>query len=69
MVWVGSCTQMNMISAIEHQALMLGYAKHADRTETNTQKFNCHKILEFGVGLPMDAHNFGNLVDLDRLRD
>lgn len=52
MYWVGSCTQNNFISGIgEHNAMMVGYAKNADKTDQNTQKYNCHKIAEFQVGL------------------
>lgn len=52
MYWVGSCTQNNFISGIgEHKAMMVGYAKGQDSTEQNTQKYNCHKIAEYQVGL------------------
>ena len=52
MYWVGSCTQSNLISGIgEHNAMLVGYAKRADKTDQNTQKYNCHKIAEFQVGL------------------
>lgn len=34
MYWVGSCTQNNFISGIgEHQAMMVGYAKNADKDD------------------------------------
>ena len=34
MYWVGSCTQNNFISGIgEHNAMMVGYAKNADKTD------------------------------------
>jgi hypothetical protein len=48
MYWVGSCTQNNFISGIgEHNAMFVGYAKNGDKTDQNTQKYNCHKIAEF----------------------
>ena len=48
MYWVGSCTQNNFISGIgEHNAMFVGYAKNADKTDQNTQKYNCHKIAEY----------------------
>ena len=31
--------------------MFVGYAKGADKTDQNTQKFNCHKLAEFEVGL------------------
>ena len=52
MYWVGSCSQSNLISGIgEHNAMFVGYAKNADKQDQNTQKYNCHKIAEFQVGL------------------
>lgn len=52
MFWVASCTQNNFVSGMgEHKALFVGYAKGADKTDQNTQKFNCHKLAEFEVGL------------------
>ena len=30
---------------------MFGYARNAKSSQQNTQKFNCHKLSEFEVGL------------------
>lgn len=44
---------------------MIGYAK----ANSHTQKYNCHKLVEYGVGSPLDITNFGQLakfVGMDR---
>ena len=70
MYWVGSCTQNNFISGIgEHKAMMVGYAKRSDKTDQSTQKYNCHKIAEFQVGLQVSkldglAGSISELTDL-----
>ena len=57
-VYIGSCTQNNLINAVgEYGAFVIGYAK----ANSHTQKFNCHKLLEYGVGSPMDPYAFGKL--------
>ena len=51
-----------MLSAVgEHGAYMIGYAK----ANSHTQKFNCHKLLEFEVGSPIDLENFGTLAKFE----
>jgi len=62
-VWLGSCTQRNLISAIgNHKIPMVGYAKNSHSTDQNTQKYNCNKLLEFNVGLPVEL-NEGQTID------
>ena len=69
-VWVGSCTQNNILSAIDaHGAFMIGYAKDSEKSGKNTQKFNCHKLNEFGVGAPMEANNFGTVATYDNAHE
>ena len=41
---------------------MIGYAKD----NSHTQVFNCHKLLEYKVGLPMDLTNFGHVHEHDQ---
>lgn len=56
-MWIGTCSQSNLITAIGiHRAPLLGYATDSFLGNQNTQKFNCHKLIEFEVGL----HNSGN---------
>ena len=40
---------------------MIGYAK----ADSHTQKFNCHKLLEFEVGAPMSQENFGEIAQYE----
>jgi hypothetical protein len=61
MVWVSSCSHANILNAIGgHRAIMIGYAKDTASTIKNTQKFNCHKIGEFEVGVPLPSGALGN---------
>ena len=61
LVWVSSCTQANIINAVgEHKAIMVGYARNARSTAQNTQKFNCHKLSEFEVGLHSNVEGLEN---------
>ena len=39
---------------------MFGYAKDADSNQQNTQKFNCHKLSEFEVGLHSRTEGLSN---------
>ena len=51
MVWVGTCSQANLLTAIgEHEAVFLGYAKGQTNVLTSSQKYTCHKVNEFVVG-------------------
>ena len=34
---------------------MYGYAKDSDRTDVNTQKYNCHKLVEYGIGAALKS--------------
>mmetsp|Transcript_40315 Transcript_40315/g.52790 ORF Transcript_40315/g.52790 Transcript_40315/m.52790 type:complete len:99 (-) Transcript_40315:274-570(-) len=50
MVWVSTCNHENLLSAVgEHGAVFLGYAK----SNTPSQIYTCHKINEYGIGLPL----------------
>ena len=51
MVWVCTCSQANLLSAIgEHKAIMLGYAHGQTQVATSLQKYTCHKVNEYMVG-------------------
>lgn len=34
---------------------MVGYAKDNDSRNQNTQKYNCNKLLEYNVGVPLET--------------
>ena len=61
LVWVSSCTQQNFISGIGvHKAIMIGYARNANSNAQNTQKFNCHKLSEFEIGIHSKTEGLTN---------
>ena len=51
-----------LIGLDQHVAFLIGQDRNADQASQNTQKFNCYKIAEFGVGLSMNPNNFGSVV-------
>ena len=51
-----------MLSAVgEHGAFMIGYAK----SNSHSQLYTCHKLLEFGIGLPMQVNDFPSVYPAD----
>ena len=61
LVWVSSCTQQNIITGIGvHKAIMVGYARNANSNAQNTQKFNCHKLSEFEIGIHSKTEGLSN---------
>ena len=47
---------------------MIGYARNAKSSQQNTQKFNCHKLSEFEVGLHSIQEGLSNTKMPDLLK-
>lgn len=47
-IWVGTCSQSNLLGAAENEAIMLGYFDNS----TPSQIYNCQKLQLLEVGFP-----------------